>query len=194
MPEPADLRRLAPDIFASQFIFEAIPFIFDGDIAGYVAWKTNLAVRLEIDPRAIAVVGTASLGFSLNPAKAFKKYDETSDVDVAVVSYRHFEAAWDHLRKLGAQKLSMGVEAQNALRAHQNRYVFDGTIATDFILEYLPFAAQWLPAFAYMAGVAPTESRDIRARIYRDFDSLREYQLRGVLAARSHVETRDQLS
>jgi hypothetical protein len=183
-----DIRTLSPDIFASQHIFEAVPFIFDGDLRAYVRWKTELSARLSIDPRAVAIVGSASLGFSLNPDKNLKKFDDTSDVDVAVVSYRHFEAAWDHLRKLGAALTAMTVEAQNAVQAHRRRYVFDGTIATDFILQYLPFAAEWLPAFAHMAGVAPTENRDIRARIYRDFDSLREYQLGGVLAARAHLE------
>ncbi len=183
-----DLRTLSPDLFASQYIFEAVPFVFGGDLGAYVSWKTELGVRLAIDPRAIAIVGSASLGFSLNPDKSFKAFDDSSDVDVAVVSYRFFESAWDHLRRLGAQKLAMSVPGQNAVKAHQTNYVFNGTIATDFILEYLPFAAQWLPAFAYMSGLQPTEGRDIRARIYRDFDSLREYQLRGVVAARAHLD------
>lgn len=186
-----DLRKLAPGIFASQYIFEAVPFIFDDDLACYVTWKTELGVRLATDPRAIAVVGSASLGFSLNPDKSFKHFDDSSDVDVAVVSYRHFESAWEHLRKLGAQRFGMSVEGQNAVNAHRTNYVFNGTIATDFILEYLPFAAQWLPAFAHMAGIPPTDGRDIRARIYRDFDSLREYQLRSVVAARAHLDKGD---
>jgi hypothetical protein len=185
-----DLRVLAPDIFASQYLFEGVPHVFQNDLPGYVEWKTELGSRLEIDPRAIAVVGSAALGFSLNPNKALRAFDDASDVDVAVVSHRHFEAAWDHLRSKGFQALK-SVEAQNAVKAHRRIYIFNGTIATDYLLQYLPFARQWLGAFAYMAGLAPTESRDIKARIYRDFDSLREYQLRGVLAARTYLEEHD---
>jgi hypothetical protein len=133
-------------------------------------------------------VGSASLGFSLSPDKSLRKFDSGSDIDVAVVSYRHFELAWDHLRKLGAQLLAMPLEAQRAVTSHKRGYVFAGAIATDSILPYLPFAARWLPAFAHMAGLAPTESRTIKARIYRDFDALREYQLTSVLAARAHLE------
>jgi hypothetical protein len=183
-----DLGALAPDIFASQHIFEAVPFIFQGDLGSYVSWKTELGTRLSIDPRAIAIVGSAGLGFSLNPDKSFKAFDGSSDVDVAVVSYRHFEMAWDHLRALSTQLTSVSSEAQTAIKSHRSGYIFDGTIATDFLLQYLPFARDWLPAFSHMAGVVPTEGRDIRARIYRDFDSLRAYQLRGVLAARTHLE------
>jgi hypothetical protein len=145
-------------------------------------------VRLGIDPRAISVVGSASLGFSLNPNKDFKSFDADSDVDVAVVSHRTFEWAWEHLRTLGANRLGMTVEAQRAVDRHRRGYVFDGTIATDFIVQYLPFGADWLKAFSHMAGLPPTESRDIKARIYRDFDSLRQYQLRGVLGARTNLE------
>jgi hypothetical protein len=194
MPEKGDLLTVSPDLFASKFIFEAVPFIFAADVDLYIGWKTELGTRLAIDPRAIAVVGSASLGFSLNPAKSFKSFGDGSDIDVAVVSYRHFELAWDHLRKLGAQTLGMPVEVQNAITSHKRGYVFAGTIAADFILGYLPFAAQWVPAFAHMAGITPTEGREVKARIYRDFDSLREYQLRSVLAARANLETHDKLS
>ena len=183
-----DLLALPPDLFTSQYIFEAVPYVFGGDLDDYVAWKTELGARLEIDPRAICVVGSAGLGISLNPENQLRAFKSDSDVDVAVVSHRHFEIAWHHLRQLGVGILDMGPEARNALRLHRERHIFDGTIATDFILALLPFAQQWVPAFAHMAGIDPTAGREVRARIYRDFDALRLYQRRGVVTARAYLE------
>jgi hypothetical protein len=64
----------SPHIFASEYIFEAVLFTFRSDVSTYVTWKSELAVRLGIDPRAIAIVGSATLGFSLNPDKGFKRF------------------------------------------------------------------------------------------------------------------------
>ena len=111
-------------------LLEATPFIFGSDFEGYVRWKTDLAERLEIDPRAMSIVGSACLGISLNPDKRLKAFDADSDVDVALVSHRFFEMAWHHLRKLGVVKLTMPSEATNALKAHRQRHIFDGAIAT----------------------------------------------------------------
>jgi hypothetical protein len=183
-----DLRTLAPDVFASQYIFEATPHVFGGDFPGYVRWKTEIGGRLDIDPRAICLVGSAVVGISLNPNKGLKPFDESSDVDVAVVSNRYFELAWHHLRKLRIQKLEMPAESLSALKAHRERFIFDGTIATDSILPFLPFAITWVPALSDMAGIPPTEGREINARIDRDFESLGEYQLRSVIRARAALE------
>ena len=39
----------------------------------------------------------------------------------------------------------------------------------------MPFGKQWVLAFDKMTKIKPTFGREINARIYRDFDSLRAY-------------------
>src|SRR5436305_5254620 len=48
------------------------------------------------------------------------------------------------------------------------------------LLGKCSFSREWLIALSDMAKVNPTEDRDIKARIYRDFDSLRGYQVSNV--------------
>lgn len=183
-----DLRNLTPDTFASKRIFEAVPFVFDGDLDLYVAWKGHLGSRLEVDPRAVAITGSAGVGLSLNPAKSLASFRRESDVDIAVVSAHHFDIAWRHLRFLPVgPRLRLRPRQKSAVRDHRSRLIYWGTIATDRILEILPFAAQWLSALSEMAGMDPTAGREINARIYRDFDSLRAYQLRSVHNAREDL-------
>jgi hypothetical protein len=75
--------------------------------------------------------------------------------------------------------------------AHQKTYVFAGTIATDSILALLPFGSEWQSVLDAMARRPPTTDRDIRLRIYRDYDSLRHYQASGIERLRNDLAAAD---
>jgi hypothetical protein len=66
------------------------------------------------------------------------------------------------------------------LRWHRRNLVFDGTIATDQLLGRLPFGPRWSAALGRASNREPTTGRVVKARIYRDFESVRAYQLRGL--------------
>lgn len=156
----------------------------------YIAWKAELGERIEVDPRAIAITGSAGVGISLNPAKGLKSFGPKSDVDIAVVSFHHFDLAWRYLRSMPtASRLGLTRRQRESKRDHEKRLIYWGTIAGDRLLEILPFAQPWVEALSRMSGLDPTAGREINARIYRDFESLRAYQLLSVERARSHIET-----
>lgn len=183
------LRDLAPTTFASKYIFEPVPYVFDEDMDSYIAWKGTLGDQIDVDPRAIAVIGSAGVGISLNPDKGLKAFDPSSDIDVAVVSFHHFDVAWRSLRSMSSAALfKLNRRQRSSYRAHEMKYIYWGTVATDRLLEFLPFAQSWVPGLSHMASLSPTQGRDIKARIYRDFESLRAYQLSSVEQARSQVE------
>lgn len=183
------LRDLNPGTFASKHIFESLPYIFQGDVDSYIRWKAELGEQIEVDPRAIAITGSAGVGVSLNPAKSLRPFGPQSDVDIAVVSIHHFDLAWRSLRSMpSAVRLSLTRRQRESKRDHEKRLIYWGTIAGDRLLEILPFAQSWLAALSHMSGLDPTAGREINARIYRDFDSLRAYQLRSVEQARNQIE------
>lgn len=70
----------------------------------------------------------------------------------------------------------MKVKEQNSIEDHRKRLIYWGTIATDKILQILPFAQTWITALDEMKKIDPTKDREINLRIYRDFESLRAYQ------------------
>lgn len=183
-----DLRVLSPETFASKYVMESVPHVFAGDMDVYIDWKSELGSLIEVDPRAIAITGSAGVGISLNPYNARSAFHGESDVDVAVVSSHHFEVAWRHMRSMsGTQRLQLKRRQVESLNDHRSRLIYWGAIATDRILELFPFAATWVVALSHMAGIDPTAGRDINARIYRDFDSLRAYQLQGIRQARDDL-------
>jgi hypothetical protein len=181
------LETQSPEAFVEHALFDRVPHIFDGDRTQYVSWKRALAKELDVDAACLTIVGTAALGWSLNPTKNLKAFDAESDVDVAVISPYHFLTAWRYLRSRASRKLSIDRKTRIAWDLHATRYVYWGTIATDRLLGILPFGQPWLKAASAMASVIPTLNRDIKFRIYNDFESLRSYQTVSVKKARQNL-------
>lgn len=176
-----------PTDFVSHFIFEPVPYAFEGNLTTWIEWKTTLANAIEVDPRDIVLTGSAAIGFSLNPRKDFKAYDEKSDIDCGVVSQYHFELAWRYLRQLRPSWLSLPNVSKRAIETHRKNYVFSGTIATDSILAILPFGDVWQSALETMSTLPPTVGRDVKLRIYKDYDALRHYQANNIANLRGNI-------
>ena len=172
-------------------LFETIPHIFDGDLDGWREWKSELAQDLGIDAHSIHLVGSAAVGVSLNPYKNLKPYDEDSDVDVAVLSARHFENAWHTLREMTPSELfRLSRPAQLDIKEHAPTYVYFGSIATERILSVLSFGPRWAGALEKARQRQPTLDRDVKIRLYRDIDSLRRYQIRSIRKVREIMAAR----
>lgn len=178
------LQRETPIRFIEDQFFDRVPHIFQADRTAFSAWKRSLGERLDVDPACLTLVGSSATGFSLNPNKNFKAFDEASDVDVAVISNHHFTIGWRYLRTNGSRRMSVDVRTRNAWNEHVTKYIYWGTLATDQLLGVLPYGREWLQASSYMSGLAPTEGRDVNLRIYTDYDALRAYQTQGARVLR----------
>lgn len=188
----ADLADLEPAEFTSFHILDRVPAIFKSR-QQYASWRSQIAEGLGVDPLNLLVVGSTCVGVSLSPSrdKFMRPFHSGSDIDLAVVSDRHFDEAWRWLRNLGPIDTlrQTSKDAADLLQWHKRSLVFDGTIATERLLSHLPFGAEWAAVLGRAGRVPPTENRDVNARIYRDFDSLRAYHEKNVRALRLQVET-----
>lgn len=169
-----------PAEFVSHYIFEPTPFVFANDFDQWISWKSELAGGIDVDPRDIVLTGSAAIGFSLNPYKHFKAYDTKSDIDCGVISPHHFDVAWRHLRKMRPQWLSLPKASREAIDIHRGNYIFAGTIATERILPILPFGGRWKAALGKMSTLDPTVNREVKLRIYKDYDALRQYHAHNI--------------
>jgi hypothetical protein len=175
----ASILKNGIEAAASTHLMDRIPFVFDNDWELYRAWKRKLAKFIEVDPLNITIIGSGGIGFSLNPHKDFKPFSDKSDIDVAVVSEHHFSISWRALRTLKLPDVRNHKDRES-IKEHRTNYIYWGTIATDRVLHYLPFVRTWTEGVAAMAGERPTEEREIKIRLYRDYDALRSYHMSGL--------------
>ena len=173
----AELVAQPAELIASVWIMDRIPHIFADDIRAFARWRQTLASGLGVDPSSVLITGSAAFGVSLNPYKNYKYFDDSSDIDVAVISGYHFTEGWRSLRSIGAKRHGLSQVTKQSLDDHVTKYIYWGTIATDKILALLPYGKPWAAALEEMRNISPTNGRKIKARVYSDLQSLRAYQV-----------------
>jgi hypothetical protein len=181
------LKALRSEDFVAEYFFDRVPFVFQNDRRKYITWKATLAKSLEVDAACVTIVGSSALGISMNPSKAHTDFNETSDIDVAVISGYHFDVAWRYLRNNNRRRWKVDRKTRVAWDEHVNRYIYWGTVATDKLLGVLPYGVQWLSATTSMAKIDPTVGREINLRIYADYDALRSYQISSIRRAQQEL-------
>jgi hypothetical protein len=186
-PNPTrELLELSPEEYVSHRVIDRVPSVFS-DRRSYIEWKQKLAGDLEVDPYGLILVGSACTGYSLSPHKNFRAFNTKSDFDVAVISDQHFDEAWRFLRDLGSRIHKLPTDSKRAVNSHRSGHVFDGVIATDKIVQFLPFGKPWVTALESATASSPADGREVKVRLYRDLYALRTYQQRGVEEARTRL-------
>ena len=173
-----DIKNESPEYVTSKWIIEKIPYIFGEDKPLYLRIKHKLSILLNVDSCSIIFVGSAGTGFSLNPNKGFKTFDDSSDIDIAIVSNYYFEIAWQAIINVDVEKQMPKVK--ESIYDHRKRLIYYGTIATDKILGLMPFAQQWLLAIQRLSEESIFENREIHFRLYRNHESLRAYHVNNI--------------
>ena len=164
----------------SKWITERVPHVFDNNLEVYIKWKEKLSLLIGVDGKSIVFTGSAAVGYSLSPEKNLKPFDQISDIDVAIISGLHFDIAWHCLRNIGNKRHQLNMKEKSSLEDHRTRLVYWGTIATDKIIQILPFGKEWINAIEQMRKTDPTIDREINFRIYKDFEALRSYQIESI--------------
>ncbi len=162
----------------SKWILDRIPYIFFDNNEQCIEWKEMLSRNINIDSKAIIIAGSACSGFSFNPFKDYRFFREESDIDIAVISNNYFQEAWHYMRNMSIRhRYGISGMQRTAIDEHKNQLIYWGVIDTEKILEILPFGREWILALTDLSQQAPIDGREIKIRIYKDFESLRDYHI-----------------
>ena len=168
-----ELQNTTTAFFITKWVLDHTPYIFDDNEMEYINWRHSMSEKLRIDAHDIIITGSASLGYSLNPNKYFKAFDEKSDIDISIISHYYFDIAWHDLIQVAPDRIS--IKMKNALDDHRKRLIYWGTIATDKILPLLSFGPTWERAIKSTPMPTQLQDHDINFRIYKDAASIRNY-------------------
>src|SRR5437764_281593 len=98
----ARVRDEAPRSLARELLLSEQIALFP-DSARYSAFRERVAREID-DTEFVAVAGSGNWLYSMNPEKQFRPLNQTSDVDVAVVSPTMFHSLWEEMRRFHQEK------------------------------------------------------------------------------------------
>jgi hypothetical protein len=128
------IRGKSASILADDFLKRNVVAAFP-DEQHYEQFKDAVKVRYP-NAESVVVAGTANWLFSLNPKKAFKTFNESSDIDTVVVSNHHFLEAWEEIRKFHrTHGYQLASDVQDRLRRNGEN-VYSGFVSPTWIPDH----------------------------------------------------------
>lgn len=188
------LRAPDPPAWLDRHFLRQDPYAFDGATVSFHDTACDLAPLLDVERNGIFCIGSGAVGVSVNPNKIsdgkLKRFDETSDLDVAIISSRHFEIAWRELLRATQPHLREIPADINEHLKWQRKRLFDGAILSNKLLGSFSFGLEWMGALNRIGGrLEDALNRSVKAElwIYRDYWSLRNYIAGGLVACQAKV-------
>jgi hypothetical protein len=190
------LTRPLGDI-VRDYIFEGTPFVFRSQPQGMNTLRRHLCPRFNLKGDNVIVIGSAKIGFSLNPDSYFAPFTEESDIDVLVVDEKLFDEAWSLMLQWNYPLRRPGI------RWHANRKSnlywgwFEPARLKFQQITFLPprlaplrdMSTRWFQAFRGLALYPEFASRDVSGRLYRTWDHARLYHEEGLRQILEAIKT-----
>ena len=160
------------DTLVESYLFKGLPVIFADDSRSYARLKRAIAKQLSIPEENVAVVGSAKVGFSLDPNRFPSPFGPGSDVDVVVVSDRWFDIDWlNILNNRRYNRSGLPPSTVKYLDYHRDRnYIYGGWIWPDRIASCLLVGASWFNAFKSLPIITGQLGRKFSGRLFRTWD------------------------
>lgn len=188
-----DIKKLSAKEFYMKYIIKSTNWYFseyqktpDNEILDKMdCFKQIIAESFGVSFHSAQIVGSAKLGVSLSPKKAFRKFiveseNETSkesDIDIAIVSRNLFDEIWNELRMI---RKKTSIPKYKALSAS----IFRGYINDKDFKDIDLMRKKWEERIAKANIRLQDElsiSHPISYRIYRSWEDLEDYQLDGII-------------
>ena len=177
-----------PPTWIDRHFLRQDPFAFETAGLSFSDVACDFAEALDVERNGIFCIGSGAVGWSTSPVKMrggrLKHFDEHSDLDLAIISARHFEDAWRELLRATQPHIPEVAPEIQANLSWQRKRLFDGAILSNKLLTALSFGPHWRGTVDRIGGrLADALDRNVSIEvwIYRDYWSLRNYVARGIV-------------
>ena len=161
-----------------EHLIRGVPFVFRDRVEGYDKFVETLAGQFQTPKEDVSVIGSARLGFSINPDKFPAAFRPASDIDVVIVNAAKFDKAWFELSGIGRRRFGMERKIQIAFQEHRENNIFFGFIVPDRLPGIVSFSPIWFFGLQLVGRqVREVADRKINGRLYRTWEHVRAHQL-----------------
>jgi len=143
----------------------------------YARFQALVGEAFDISASCVALIGSAKLGFSLNPNHLFREFRLGSDFDVAVVCEGAFEALWSTYRNTAYRNPGRNL-------TEQRNAIFKMFVTTESLQnkddEFELWERTRLGPLRRRIGDTFDFYGDVKFRIYRSHEPFRYYHILGI--------------
>jgi hypothetical protein len=137
--------------------------------------KNSIAKHFDIHSRDIEIVGSAKLGFSLNPDKIGKVFNAGSDIDLVIVSSELFDAMWRSLLILEyRENYNLDKKGQELLRECLGT-IRDGYISPNRFPSIFKYHNYWWKIFNSLSSKPKYNTQKVRGRLFKNWLCVEKY-------------------
>lgn len=189
----------------AECIFTGIPYIFRDWKEGFDTLKSHLCGNLGIIRKEnIEVVGSARLGFCLDPDSFGRRFSDNSDIDVVVVDERLFDKVWEILLKWNYPKRFklVGNDHRWAKQRMEDLYWgwfrpdkirYTGLSFPDALKPLRDISSSWFNAFKSISQVEGFASLEVSGRLYRTWNHVVMYHVDSLRKIKKSVIKEEEL-
>jgi hypothetical protein len=190
----SDLLQIAED-----HILTGLPYAFKDHPRSMNIIQRHLTARLPLKSENIIVVGSARLGFSLNPDGYFNSFNDASDIDIIVIDADLFDMVWSTILDWHyPRKYTKLPESDWGWVGERKKDIYWGWIVPHAIRYKglsLPsalkpirdFKTSWFNAFQSFSLYDEFVSRTMNSRLYRTRDHALKYHVHGLRGLRDFI-------
>ena len=142
--------------------------------AQYARFRQLVGARFEVGPTNVMLIGSAKVGYSLNPEKLFRPFNATrSDFDIVIVAPDAFEDLWLCYLRSHYRREKRNFEGQFY-------GLFRRFLTTGDLLSSDPEYSQWEKRLGPLRREVETEfyfDSQVNFRVYKDIEAVRLYHI-----------------
>lgn len=157
------------EIIVQEHIFKGETFVFGDNPELYDSLRGIISQGVGLTPESVILVGSAKLGFSLDPSKFGAPFTNNSDLDLLVVSPKHFDQLWiDFLRWHREHEKNIGLLTRANLSDHR-RDIYWGRIHPAKLTQIIDSSAVWFDVIRGLGRYPRLARWKASVRIYRSW-------------------------
>ncbi len=178
-----------------ESIFAGLPYVFRDRPDSLDVLKQHLCQEIGLSQENVIVVGSAKIGFSLNPDNFPRQFSNDSDIDVLAVDERLFDEVWTTLLKWNYPRRLVKlakVDSEWVWSRRKDIYWgwfvpdqirFEGISFPDALSPVRDLSTKWFNAFRGLSRFIEhpeLASREVSGRLYRTWDHALLYHEEGL--------------